>query len=253
MRHLYLTPLVAIVLALNVSAQSFENVKASASGNKVSITYDLLASRSEDTYAVEIFGSHDNFTNPIRLVSGDVGTNVKPGTNKSVEWRVEDELKSYKGIVTFELRGKQNILKLNFKNPVAGKSVRRGKRMNIAWGGGLTSEDVRINLYQGDIMIAPVTEVRNMGEYTWVLPKSTKKGGGYYLKMTSAKTNESVISGQFKVKSKTPMLVKILPFIAIGAAVPFVLGGSGGGDSGGGGTPGGGGESLPTAPGPPGG
>jgi hypothetical protein len=171
---------------------------------------------------------------------------VKPGSSKHVEWRVEEELKTYKGDVTFEIRGKQNVLRFQFKSPTLGKSVRKGKRLNIEWAGGIATEEVRISLHQGDLMVAPVTEIRNTGGYIWQLPKDVKKGKGYYLKMTSTTSNETISSQLFNVKRKTPAFIKILPILAIAGAAPLFLGGDKPNPGGGGGeTP------LPSPPGSP--
>jgi hypothetical protein len=220
MRFLYLATLV-IVSHLSY-AQSFENVKAVAQSDKVIIYYDLIASNQEQTFAVQIFGSHDNFSHPIKFVTGDIGTSVRPGVNKRVEWSVEAELKTFKGDITFELRGLPNALKLSFRTPAPGKSLKKGKKTDVQWLGGTPSQQVRINLYQGEKMIAPVTETSNTGKVTWVVPKDVKKGSDYYLKMTSG--SESVNSGTFRIKSRTPFIVKALPVLLVAGAAYFVLG-----------------------------
>lgn len=244
MRSLYL---ILLVFSAHIAlSQSFENVKAVTQNNKVFIYYDLISPNNDQTYAVKVYGSHDNFTNPIKFVTGDVGNSVHPGVNKRVEWSVEAELTSYNGDISFELRGVPNAMKLSFRSPVAGRSVKRGKKTEVVWQGGSSSQLVRINLFKDEQLISPVAETNNTGKYTWTVPKKLKKGT-YQLKLTSG--SETISSGGFKIKKRTPFIVKMLPIVAVAGAVYFLMPGETPDDGGGGGPTD---EDLPDAPGPPG-
>lgn len=200
-----------------LSAQTFENVNATFQGNKVLITYDLIAAQQDQPYAVEIFGSHNNYTAPINVFTGDAGNNVKPGANKKVEWDVLAELKTFKGEITFELRGKPVILKLNFKSPVTGGSVRRGKTSSVQWLGGTPDQQVKLELYKNGQFVSVLSDRPNSGDFDWAVPKEMEKGEGFTLKLTSGQ--ESVSSGAFAIKSKIPLALKIAPVVLVGAAI----------------------------------
>jgi hypothetical protein len=222
MRTFYCLSLLALSVTTAFS-QSFENIQALTQGNKVILSYDLLASRPDDQFSVAIYSSHDNYTNPLKMVTGDVGANVKTGLNKRVEWNAE-ELKTFKGEITFELRGNPVLLKLNFRFPMT--NVKKGKATSIEWLGGSPTAPAKLYLFQGEKMISSVAETTNSGKYQWTIPKDVSSGEGYYYKLTAG--NESVNSTTFSIKKKMPLLLKLSPLI-IGAAVVGVLS-SGGGD-----------------------
>src|SRR5690348_15170169 len=77
-------------------AQSIENVRAEAFDKMVRITYDLNG-KVEQRFNISVYGSHNNFSSPLRLVSGAVGENQTAGKLKSIEWRIGDELVTYTG------------------------------------------------------------------------------------------------------------------------------------------------------------
>ncbi len=220
MRNLYLIAFLGVIGHV-VSAQTFENVIAVAQGNKVLITYDLLNPRSDEVFAVELYGSHDNYSSPIKFVTGDVGSSVRPGLSKRIEWSVEAELKKYKGDITFELRAKPIMAKLTFRSPFVDGKVRRGKNVVIQWTGGSSMQQVKLNLYQGELLVAPIAETLNSGLYSWSVPKSLKKGKNYNLRLTSGA--ETVNSPVFSIKSRTPFIVKVLPVLIGGAAAYYFL------------------------------
>jgi hypothetical protein len=242
-RLLLLTVCCLPFLALS---QTFENVRATSLGNKVAITYDLVAPQNDQPYAVEIYGSHNNYTSPIRLLTGDVGNNVLPGRSKRAEWDVLSELKTFKGDITFEVRGRPVVVKLNFKSPTAGGSVRRGKSTSVQWFGGTPQQQVKLELLKNGQVVSSLGERTNTGSYEWVVPKDMEKGDGFSLKLTSGQ--ETVNSGTFSVKSKVPLALKIAPVLVAGGVVAVLMSGKDDPD-----TPGGGGttnENLPGAPDP---
>lgn len=233
---------------VNAVAQTFQNVRATAQGDVVVITYDLVASSSDGTFNVELYCSVDNYAAPLTGI-GDIGPNVTPGYNKRVEWNALSALQTYKGDVTFELRGRPVVLKFGFQSPTAGRSVKKGKTTTIQWQGGTAMQQVKITLHRNDQMIGDVTQMLNRGRFEWTVPNDLEKGDGYFLRLSSG--SETVESGRFAVKGKTPMLLVLSP-IAVGGAVLMLSGDnppSGGGGGGGGNTEN---TALPTPPGPPG-
>ena len=81
------TLLLALMATALTSAfsQSFENVKVTPNASGIAITYDLKGN-GDETFMVAVFASHDNFSVPLKLVSGDVGKGVKPGVGKTISW-----------------------------------------------------------------------------------------------------------------------------------------------------------------------
>lgn len=220
MRILYLIPLL-LASCLAASAQTFENVIAITQGNKVLITYDLLSARVNEAFNVEVYGSHDNYSSPIKFVAGDIGANIKPGSNKRVEWSAEAELKKYKGDITFELRARPMVGRLSFRTPFVDRKVRRGKSAVIQWTGGGAMDKVKLNLYQGELLVWPITETLNSGIYSWSVPRKIKTGKDYVIRIQSG--SETVNSPAFSIKPKTGAFVKLLPLFIAGGVAAFLL------------------------------
>ena len=124
-----------------------------------------------------------------------------------------------------------------FKNPTVGGSMRRGKKTTVTWEGGKPTQNIKLELYQGTNLISTVAETTNTGQYIWNIPKKQSKGS-YTLRLTA--DQEIVTSNAFKIKSKTPFIVKMLPVVAVGGAAAVLLGGGGGSGS----------KDLPWAPDP---
>jgi sulfatase modifying factor 1 len=103
--------LLAGFIFLNSSAQQVQNVRFSASGNKIIITYDITGAQSGQTFDVQVFCSTDNFASPIRSVTGAVGSGITGGSGKTVTWDVLSERESLTGSVSFEVRATPRTVK----------------------------------------------------------------------------------------------------------------------------------------------
>ncbi len=208
-------------------SQSIENVKASFADGKVTITYDLLRSSSSQTYFIEVLGSHNNYSSPLKTVSGDVGSNVKGGAGKKIVWDVKADLITYKGEITFRVKGNP-VAAWVFKTPTEGGSIRRGKSTTIQWEGGSPQQAVTVELYKGNEKIETLAQSNTGTSYTWLVPKDFEKGK-YTIKLSSG--GQNITSGTFAVKAKIPLLLKVLPVAIIGGLAAALAGGGGGGET----------------------
>ncbi len=266
MKHYYPTVLILLGILIfsnhSVHSQRIEVVRANVNGDIVNITYDLISLNQNHLFEIRVYGSHNNYTFPLSLVSGEVGNDIKPGQNKSVVWRAADELGTFSGDVTFQIRGsvtgevvveappqieetpveaipvetepaEESIPDLSINNPGAGSSFKIGKSMPLHWNGGKPNEDIKIELFKSNNMLRNVGTSPNNGSLLWTVPKDIK-GSDFKIKLFNINTPESaVFSGEFKIKGKTALIIKLLPlFAAGGVAAIFLLGGDGGeGDS----------------------
>ena len=99
-----LTAFLAFII-IAVNAQTITNVRFEQLGKLIDVYYDLEANESK-TYTVTMFCSKDGGKTwglPIKKGSGDVGDNVKPGTNKKVTWDVLKEQEKLVGEIMFKL------------------------------------------------------------------------------------------------------------------------------------------------------
>ena len=261
MKHYYPTILIlfGILIFSNhfVHSQRVEFVRANVNGDIVNITYDLISLNQNHLFEIRVYGSHNNYTFPLSLVSGEVGNDIKPGQNKSIVWRAADELDTFSGDITFQIRGsvtgevvvepppqieetpietepaEESIPNLTINNPGAGSSFKIGKSMPLQWRGGKPNEDIKIELFKSNMMLRNIGTSPNNGSLLWTVPKDIK-GSDFKIKLFNINTPESaVFSGEFKIKGKTALIIKLLPlFAAGGVAAIFLLGGEDGrGDS----------------------
>lgn len=222
MKKLLLLTLLLPGLALG---QKIENWKAALQGDKILITYDLVQGATGDKYNVSVYSSYNNFSSPLQKVTGDVGRGITGGRGKQIIWDGKNELKGFKGELTFEIRA-EVMAALAISNAVA--SAKRGKDMPIAWRGGTKGAEVKIELVK-DGVATVLGKTTNTGNYNWSIPTKQKTGSGYQLRLTS--NGETAVSPPFSIKPKVPTLVKVIPLVAIAAVVGMSGGGSGGGTS----------------------
>jgi hypothetical protein len=208
-----------------VHAQRIENVRASTVDDKIIVTYDINGASEGQKFKSQLFSSHNNFSSPLIHVAGDVGlgNELLAGNTKRIEWNVKSEITDYTGDVTFEVRAEVIAAPLLLTSPQLSAKFKRGKILNINWKGGMPSENVRLELLKGGSTVSPITQLSNVGNYSWSIPKKTKKGSDYQIKLTSDR--QSVVSNNFKIKNRTPFIVKALPVLAAGAVVYLITSG----------------------------
>jgi len=217
---------------LSASAQTIAIKKVELAGEKIIVHYDLEDGNPNNEYKLDLYASRDNYATPLAKVKGDVGLEVKPGMDRKIEWSIRDEFGPYKGKLALEIRGKVYIPFVKIQNFDTDKSYKRGNSYNIAWKPGSTNS-INIDLYKGGERVGGESNLQNNGSHTFYIPTHAKKGGDYRLKITDTKNAEDVLyTSEFKVKPKIPLLVKVLPVLALGGAVAAL---GGGGGSGGGG------------------
>ena len=216
---------------LSASAQTIAIKKVELAGEKIVVHYDLEDGNPNNEYKLDLYASRDNYATPLAKVKGDVGLEVKPGIDRRIEWSIRDEFGPYKGKLALEIRGKVYIPFVKIQNFDTEKSYKRGNSYNIAWKPGSTNS-INIDLYKGGERVGGESNLQNNGSHTFYIPTHAKKGSDYRLKITDTKNSEDVLyTSEFKVKPKVPLLVKVLPVLAVGGVVA-ALGGGGGGSGG---------------------
>ncbi len=207
-----------------VSAQTVTIDKVELAGDKIIVHYNLENSNSSSNFLLNLYGSNDNFSSPLAKVTGDIGSEVKPGPNKRIEWNIRQEYGNYKGKLTLEIRGKVYVPFVKLQNFTTAASYKRGKVHEVLWKPG-NNDPINVELYKGDQRIQGSMSQPNNGAFGLNIPTNTKTGSDYRLKISSAKNNDEIIySSNFKIKAKIPLLLKVLPILAIGGVVA-VLGG----------------------------
>jgi hypothetical protein len=213
-------------LSIGVSAQSVTINKVELAGDKVIVHYNLENSNPSSNFLLNLYESKDNFSTPLARVTGDVGSEVKPGINKKIEWNIRQEYGNYKGKLALELRGKVYVPFVKLQNYAVASSYKRGKAHEIVWQPGNT-DPINIELYKGKERVQGSMSQANNGAFVLNISSSVKTGSDYHLKFTNIRSNEEVvITHDFKVTPKVPLLLKVLPVVLVGGAVVALGGGS---------------------------
>lgn len=228
-------PILLCFSFFGLQAQTVVIKKVELAGEKVIVHYDLEDGNPNNEYKLDLYASRDNFTAPLTKVKGDVGAEVKPGTDRKIEWSIREEYGSYKGRLALEIKGKVYVPFVKLQNFDAGKSYKRGKSYSMSWKPGNTNP-INIELYKGGQRISGEMNQPNNGGHTFFVPAQAKPGSDYRLKITDTRNSDDVLyTSNFKVKPKVPLLVKILPVVAVGGVVYALIGSGGGGGGGDGG------------------
>jgi len=221
--------LLFVALPFLANAQKVSVTKVELIAERVVVTYDLEYSNASQDFLINLYGSKDNFTVPLTKVTGDVGPEVKPGTNKKIEWKIRDEYGGYKGKLSLEIRGKVYVPVIRLQDFGTTQSYKKGKQYEIIWKPG-NANPVNIELFKGNDRVQGDMAQPNNGEYTLNVPSSLQNGKDYRLRFTDSRNGEDVIfTPYFKVVPKIPGAVKILvPVLVVGGVAAVLLSGGGG-------------------------
>jgi hypothetical protein len=208
-------------------AQKIAVKKIEMAGDKIIVHYDLDDGNPNNEYQISLYSSRNAYNTPLAKVSGDVGPEVKLGLNKKIIWNVKEELGPYKGKLALEVRGKVYAPVARLNNVTTKSKFKRGKTHSLTWRAG-NSNAIHIELLKGGQRVGGDLNQPNNGSYNLFIPQHAAVGKDYTIRITDSRNPDEVVTSQpFSVTRKVPMLLKVVPVLAVGAAVA-VLAGSGG-------------------------
>ena len=214
-----------ILLACASYAQRIDNLTTVLAGEHIEITFDLIDDAGGQTFDVQLFSSHNNYTTPLLYVSGDIGEEVSPGTGKKVIWEAKKELGEYKGEIYLEIRGITTPPFVRILTPNAADKFKPGKTTEIRWDSDVTG-NIRIDLYEGRNRISTIATTQNTGRFNWTLSKKLSKGDNYRLVFTSdSKPGKRVESEQFVVAKGVPIWLVVAGVAVVGGVVGVIVSG----------------------------
>jgi len=224
--------LIACMIAVQADAQDFIINKIERTGSDVVIHYDLLDSITNRSYTINVYASTDNYINPLAEVSGDIGLEIKPGGNRKITWNAQKELgDDFNGTLSLEVRGRIYIPFVRLDGFDDFKIFKRNKDYKITWTGGRGNQVLNFNLYKGDEKITVFPNVANVGEYNLKF-EQVKPGKGYYFKIEDNRNKDDVVLTEtFFIKRKVPLLLKVVPLLAIGFVLSTLSSDGDGGDN----------------------
>ena len=222
------------VLCICVSvtyAQKIAVKKIEMAGEKIIVHYDLDDGNPNNEYQISLYSSRNAFNAPLAKVSGDVGPEVKLGLNKKIIWNVKEELGPIKGRLSLEIRGKVYAPVARLNNISTKSKFKRGKSHSITWRAG-NNNAIHIELLKGGQRVAGELNQPNNGSFSLFIPEHAAVGKDYAIRITDSRNSEDVVTSQpFTVTRKVPMLLKVVPILAV-AGVVGVLASKGGGGPG---------------------
>jgi len=220
--------LVAMVVTSTVLAQSVIIKKVELAGENVIVYYELEDSNPNNEYLISIYSSKDNYFAPLTKVTGDVGMEIKPGSDKKITWKIRDEYGGYKGKLALEIRGKVYIPFAKLQGFDAKKTYKKGQTIDIKWKAA-GSNPIHLELFKGGERIVGDMNVPNNGAHSLFIPKHARQGKDYRIKISDSRnTDEQFYTESFKVAPRIPTYAKIAAGAVVVGAIVFVVMQSGG-------------------------
>lgn len=210
-------------------AQKFSVTDIRINDQEILVNYNLEEVPAGNDVIVQLYCSVDNFVAPLKLVSGDAGTAVVPGTNKTILWKYHEEYPDVKGKISVEVRGKAFVPVARFKDAdFTQKALKRGAVHNIEWRPG-NNKVVDIEVFQGSTRVQGESNVNNSGAYSLHLLPNLKPGNNYRIKISDSRNPEEYsYSKEFEVKRKIPLALQAVPVAILAAGVVYIVQQSGG-------------------------
>ncbi|HEY0742522.1 MAG TPA: Ser-Thr-rich GPI-anchored membrane family protein [Chryseosolibacter sp.] len=194
--------------------------------DKLVVYFTLDDTNPNHTYQISLYSSKDNFATPLTKVAGDVGTEVKPGADKKIQWNMSQELGQYKGELSIEVRARVFVPFVKLTAFDTNRKYKRGKTYPLLWSSGNMGGQIDIDLYEGQNRIDGDRNVPNTGKYEFAINGSVKSGKDYRLKFTNTRNRDEYIFSQpFQIVPKVPFLVKAGGVAVVAAGLYFLFSG----------------------------
>jgi len=214
-----------LALATLSHAQKASIKRVELAGEKIIVHYDLEDSNPGNEYQIQLYSSQSNFNTALTKVRGDVGNEIKPGYDKKIEWNIREELGPYKGRLSLEVRGRVFMAVARINSIADGDKFKRGKSHLVNWRPG-NSNPVNIELLKSGQPVSTELNQPNNGAFSLFIPAHSKVGKDYSLRITDTKNSADFVESKpFAVQRKVPLGLKVLPVVAVGAAVALLSGG----------------------------
>jgi hypothetical protein len=240
------TMLFLLLLYATTYGQKIAVKKIEMAGDKIIVHYDLDDGNPNNEYQISLYSSRNSYNAPLAKVSGDVGSDVKIGLNKKIIWNVKEELGPIKGKLALEVRGRVYVPIARLNNISTKSKFKRGKSHTITWKAG-NSNAVHIELLKGGQRVDGALNQPNNGSFSLFVPQHAAVGKDYTLRIVDSRNAESTVTSEsFSVTRKVPLLLKVVPVLAVGGVVAFLAGSGGGSPQ----NPGGGNETPDEIPSP---
>lgn len=208
-------------LQFNAKSQEIEILNIQLRNGEVEIRYNLLDTRVDRTYAINLYTSKDNFIQPVENVSGDVGVDIAVGTNKKLLWNARKEFgEDFDEDISLELKGNYYVPFITMTGIKEGREFKRGKSYDLVWSGGRGDNILLFQLYKNGNIIKDFEERANTGNTKFTIPRDISPGDHYQLKISDANNSDEVVfTEEFVVKRKYPLFMQIGAGVIAGVGI----------------------------------
>lgn len=204
--------------------QELDSISMTFKDDLVVVNYDFLDGEEDVEYELFLYGSHDNFVEPLQHVKGDIGKRIKIGKGKIIHWDAKKELGNFKGDFSLKIRGTKYIPLVIYQNILPGLQLKRGDKFIIEWEPKDKSEKILLKVHRHEVPVFDPIIIENSGSYEWEIPSRLKAGKGYAVQILD--TNNLLreeTSETFTVRRKIPLTYKIVPVTLIGATIAYFI------------------------------
>jgi hypothetical protein len=212
-----------LCVSIKNQAQQLQIKNTQIKDGRVVLTYHISDTTAGKYFTVRAYSSHDNYMQPLERIAGDAGILIRPGSDRTLSWDPKELGDTFNGKVALEIRARVYVPFVKLDGFETGTQVKRLKPYTLSWSGGSPQNILNIDLLRKGEKETTFANIANVGHYSLVLPKHIKPGK-YVMRISDSKNkDEVVISNEFRVRRKYPLLLKIIPFVGITALTAWLL------------------------------
>lgn len=200
------------------AAQEIKVKRVELEHENIYLIYDLQDTTRGRVFTINVYSSKDNFINPLKHVSGDLGLEIPPGNNRRVVVNAKEEFGAdFNEKLAFEVRAKVYVPFVRLEGFTPERKFKRLKHYDIHWSGGRPQNVLTFDLYRGAEKVHTFSGIANEGKYNLLFPAHIKPARNYHFEVTDSKNKDEIVkTGLFSIQRKLPLLLKIFPAVTAG-------------------------------------
>ena len=152
-----------------IKAQNIENLQIKFENGLIAVHYDLMGGEPNEVYEFYLYGSHDNYKNPLLEVSGDFGSGILLGRDRVIYWDARKEFGNFKGDINLKVDGGKYVPLIEFQNFDSQLKVKRKKTYSLSWLNNSDEEKLNFELIKDGKPYLNKFTVPNTGTYNWFI------------------------------------------------------------------------------------
>jgi len=205
-----------LILTIDSTAQKLlvSDFKINETGNVSALCTIQKHHSDREQYKLTVYASHDNYAKPLDFSL--VG--ISPDKAQLISFDAAKLVGNYNGMLNFRFAITATQFPVELVNVKS--KIRRGKNITLNWSDFHSSGLYKIELYKSNQLITVLAERVNGTSFKGMVPKTTRKGSDYSLRVTPI-SNSALKSDDYGIKviSKTGLMVKVIPVLVGGTAV----------------------------------